>query len=68
MAAVLNLNVGIAMAADNTGEQHAEPTVTNAPENQSTSPEETTHANPSQSNASKAQTEPATTQQEPDCN
>jgi hypothetical protein len=72
MAAVLHLTFGTAMAADNTEVQHAEPTAVNAPENQSTPREEATQDS-SQSNTpatqeEPAKTQPANTQQEPDCN
>ena len=63
MAVMLNLTFGIAMAADNAAAeaQHATPAATKAPENQSTSQEETAPANASPSDAAK-------TQEEPDCN
>ncbi|HSO44477.1 MAG TPA: hypothetical protein VLQ47_03045 [Rhodoferax sp.] len=61
MAVMLNLTFGIAMAAGNAEAQHAKPAATKAPENQSTSQEETAPAKASPSDAAK-------TQEEPDCN
>jgi hypothetical protein len=66
MAAML-LTFGVVAAADdvaavNAEAQHAKPTATNTPENQSKpQQEETTQANSSPSNAAKPQ-------EEPDCN